>query len=319
MRLGEEHTAINEIVSGRGALRRPESSGAHRLSAPVKGHVFREMEMRILYLLVLVFVLSPSGKLQAQALSGNSTNPNVPGVAGDNPNGIGTRGTSKAGTGIIGTSEQGVGIWGHSNTSSGAGGVSESGIGVHGVSAQVGPGVRGDSEKGVGVFGGSKQSTAVGGISESGRGVHGISTSGTGVEGNSTNGPGIWGATKSNAAAGGEFHNNGGGDLIRAGANSAFKVLNNGDVLVRGEKIGAVGPVGPQGLQGVQGPKGEKGDRGPPGKSSAVCRESPGPGTPSCACMAFVAPSQGGPCTVNADNGSCSAAVNGCCAVCAVQ
>jgi hypothetical protein len=67
---------------------------------------------------------------------------------------------------------------------------------------------------------------------------------GFGVLGQSAQGPGMVGISENAVAAGGEFQNTGGGDLLRAGQAGAFRVLNNGDILVRGQKIGATGPQG---------------------------------------------------------------------------
>jgi hypothetical protein len=84
--------------------------------------------------------------------------------------------------------------------------------------------------------------------------------------------------------------------------------LNNGDVLVRGQKIGAIGPAGPQGPRGLAGPA---------VKTVSTCAESPGLGTPTCACQATTITRSSGPCTVTSETGQCNAAAGGCCAVCA--
>lgn len=73
-----------------------------------------------------------------------------------------------------------------------------------------------------------------------------------------------------------------GGDLIRAGAGTVFRVLNNGDVLVRGQKIGA------------QGPKGAPGAPGPAVRTVALCANSSGLGNPTCPCENRTVTRQGG-------------------------
>lgn len=138
-----------------------------------------------------------------------------------------------------------------------------------------------------------------------------LSHKGAGVSGGSDQWIGVFGTTKSPQAAGGEFQNTGGGDLLRAGLNGAFRVLNNGDVLVRGQKIGAAG------AQGAQGPKGEPGLPGPAVRSVAVCADATGVGNPTCPCTNRTVTRQAGACTVTSETGSCSAQQNGCCAVCA--
>lgn len=155
---------------------------------------------------------------------------------------------TKSVAGVVGVNTAGGdGVFGIGKGTSGRGvvGTSESHNGVVGISANF-DAVAGNSITAVGVFG----------ASTSGRGVVGVSTNASGVEGNSTSGTGVWGATSSKSAAGGEFHNNGGGDLIRAGKDTVFRVAPNGDVFVRGQLIGTTG---------AQGPQGPKGDPGPPG------------------------------------------------------
>src|SRR5262249_324866 len=110
------------------------------------------------------------------------------------------------------------GVFGH-NTANGDG--------VFGKARTTGRGVLGVSERGAGVEGHSK----------AGRGVGGTSDTQAGVEGYSRDAVGVWGLTRAQAGAGGEFHNNGGGDLLRAGAGGLFRVANNGGVLVRGQLL----------------------------------------------------------------------------------
>ena len=167
---------------------------------------------------------------------------------------------------------------------------------------------------GDGVFGiGGATGRGVVGVSDNHIGVEGNSNGsrGFGVVGSSKKGIGVWGSTNSGSATGGEFHNNGGGDLIRAGDGTVFRVLNNGDVLVRGQKIGAAG------AQGAQGQKGDQGPSGPAVHTVSVCANMTGLGNPTCPCTNRTVTRQAGACTVTSDTGSCSAAQNGCCAVCA--
>jgi hypothetical protein len=185
------------------------------------------------------------------------------------------------------------------------------GDGVFGIGGTTGRGVVGTSDNHAGVEGNTTGSDGVGvfGSGKAGRGVVGVSEQRTAVEGNSAQGIGVWGSTNSASAAGGEFHNNQGGDLIRAGKDTVFRVSNNGDVFVRGQRIGATGPQGPLGPQGPPGPPGVR--------TVAVCAEATGLGNPTCPCQNRTVTRQAGPCTVTSDTGSCSAAQNGCCAVCA--
>ncbi len=212
----------------------------------------------------------------AQPLTGNSTEQGTPGVFGDNATG---------GDGIFG-----------SGGAVGRGAVGTSGSGT---------GVEGNSKTGIAVYGSS---------STTGRGVVGVTKSNTAVEGDSESGVGVWGTTKGATTAGGEFHNSGGGDLIRAGEGEAFRVLNNGDVLVRGQKIGQNGSPGPQGQRGPAGPQGAI---GPAVHSVAMCAEANSLGlSPTCTCNNRTLAKQSGACTVTSDTGTCSAATAGCCAVC---
>ena len=126
--------------------------------------------------------------------------------------------------------------------------------GVYGTNTANGDGVFGSATSGRGVVGASENGIGVQGNAKEGRGVVGMSDTQAGVEGRSQDHVGVWGETRSPSGAGGEFHNNGGGDLIRAGLDGVFRVSNNGDVFVRGQMIGTVGPEGPSGPPGPPGP-----------------------------------------------------------------
>ena len=138
----------------------------------------------------------------------------------------------------------GAGVFGRANA--------EGAIGVKGQS-DTARGIYGESKTGQGVWGFSESSGGVVGESNQSEGVHGVSHNAAGVLGRSDNWNGVFGTTKSSQAAGGEFQNTGGGDLIHAGQAGAFRVLDDGDVLVRGQKIGATGSQGPQGPAGTAG------------------------------------------------------------------
>jgi hypothetical protein len=118
------------------------------------------------------------------------------------------------------------------------------------------------------------------------------------------------------SGAGGEFHNNGGGDLIRAGSGGVFRVSNNGDVFIRGQLIGAPGPLGPPGPPGSPGPP------GPPVHTVAVCGGGSGQGKCNCAgreiARQIAGPATPG-CSVTSDTGACGIPVGaiGVCCVCA--
>ncbi len=130
-------------------------------------------------------------------LEGISDNRNVAGVYGNNTNG---------GTGVVGNSANGWGTSGNSVTSTGVTGQSTSGIGVVGGS-QSGTGVYGSSDAGPGVVAESKQNTAL--IAT----TRGTNTSALIVN--------QWGT----------------GNIIIGRDNrnaEVFRVLNNGDVQVRG-------------------------------------------------------------------------------------
>jgi collagen triple helix repeat protein len=207
------------------------------------------------------------------------------------------------------------GVFGH-NTANGDG--------VFGKALTTGRGVLGVSESGAGVEGHAKE----------GRGVVGTSDTKAGVEGYSTDAVGVWGFTRAQSGAGGEFHNNGGGDLLRAGAGGLFRVSNTGDVLVRGQLLGAAGAPGPpgppgsQGSPGPQGPPGSQGPQGPPGppgppvRTVAVC--GGGTGSTRCSCTGReIARQVSGlttpGCSVTSDTGTCSIPTGaiGICCVCA--
>jgi hypothetical protein len=102
--------------------------------------------------------------------------------------------------------------------------------------------------------------------SSGGRGVVGESTSGAG------NTYGVEGRALSASGAAGHFVNSD-GDLIigRASASGEvkFRVANNGDVYVRGTKVGLTGPKGDKGETGDKGDRGAKGDTGPRGEQGA--------------------------------------------------
>ena len=180
------------------------------------------------------------------------------------------------------------GVFGH-NTANGDG--------VFGKALATGRGVLGVSESGAGVEGHAKE----------GRGVVGTSDTKAGVEGYSTDAVGVWGFTRAQSGAGGEFHNNGGGDLLRAGAGGLFRVSNTGDVLVRGQLLGAAGAPGPP---------------GPPVRTVAVC--GGGTGSTRCSCTGReIARQVSGlttpGCSVTSDTGTCSIPTGaiGICCVCA--
>lgn len=113
--------------------------------------------------------------------------------------------------------------------------------------------------------------------------------------------------------------NTGGYELIRgndSSGNRVFTVANNGDVYVRGQRLGE-GSTGPQGERGLPGPAGEQGPQGlpgPPVSTSAVCGESTTFFTSAAAACAsvcggsskVVANLMGRTCRVTADTGSCS-------------
>lgn len=147
------------------------------------------------------------------------------------------------------------------------------GDGVFGVGGTTGRGVVGTSDNHTGVEGNSIGNGGIGvfGSGKSGRGVVGISEKNTAVEGNSNQGTGVWGSTNNASTAGAEFHNNGGGDLIRAGKNTEFRVQNNGDVLVRDKLLGQKGDKGDTGGKGADGERGIPGPPGPVSRAGCMC------------------------------------------------
>jgi hypothetical protein len=159
------------------------------------------------------------------------------------------------------------------------------------------------------------------GNTREGRGVVGVSDTNTGVEGQSKGYIGVRGSTGAPAGAGGEFHNEGGGDLIRAGAGVVFRVANNGDIFVRGQLIGATGPEGPP---GPPGPPGAPGLPGAPVHTVAVCGGGSGQNRCNCAgreiARQIAGPTTPG-CSVTSDTGACAIPMGaiGICCVCAPQ
>lgn len=230
---------------------------------------------------VVGFVFMVSGTAVADPLNGASNSSSVPGVRGENTGG---------GVGVFGISNSWQGVHGESDQQAGVVGVSKGFVGVWGESQSPGH---------PGVFG----------ISKKWQGVHGESEEQAGVVGVSKNFVGVW-AESSKADAPGIFAK---GPTVAGRFEGNLEVT--GDILSHGQKIGLKGPEGPRGPQGVQGPP------GPVVTSAAVCAEQePGVGTskPACSCsVRAIIPRQAGPCTVQADTGSCTAAANGCCAVCA--
>lgn len=111
-----------------------------------------------------------------------------------------------------------------------------------------------------------------------GRGLLGESTSGASAS------YGVEGRAMSVTGAGGSFINSS-GDLI-VGRNAVdgpvkFRVANNGDVFVRGVKVGQQGPKGDTGAQGARGAKGDTGETGPkgdtgPGAAATFCIDRSG-------------------------------------------
>jgi hypothetical protein len=219
----------------------------------------------------------------------------TPGVIGNNgAGGDGVWGEAKPnpGRGVVGISGAGTGVWGDTQT----------GRAVVGVTRTQGDAVWGQTKTGRGVVGISEgEGVGVWADTQTGRAIVGV------VHGN---GVAVWGETNSASDSAAAFKNSGGGDLIRAGEAMAFRVMNNGDVLVRGQRIGAAGPQGAKGDQGPPGP------HGPAVHTSAVC-QSPQIGNALCPCTGATVSRVGGDCTVTSDSGTCSATgVSGCCAVC---
>jgi hypothetical protein len=185
--------------------------------------------------------------------------------------------------------------------------------GVYGTNTANGDGVFGKATAGRGVVGASEGGIGVQGTAREGRGVVGVSDTKAGVEGQSQGHVGVLGETRAPSGAGGEFHNNGGGDLIRAGSGGVFRVSNNGDVFVRGQLIGATGP---------EGSPGPPGPPGTPVHTVAVCGGGSGQGKCNCAgreiARQIASPATPG-CSVTSDTGACGIPIGaiGVCCVCA--
>lgn len=226
-----------------------------------------------------------------------------------------TQGAAADQPGVVGESQESEGVRGIGHKGVGVSGTSDMWHGVYGESQEA-EGVRGVGHKGAGVSGTSENWHGVYGESQEVEGVRGVGHKGAGVSGSSKQWLGVFGATESPQAAGGKFQNTGGGDLLRAGQNGAFRVLNNGDVLVRGQIIGATGAQGATGAPGAQGPKGDPGSPGPAVRTVAVCADATPLGNPTCSCSNRTVTRTAGACTVTSDTGPCSASQNGCCAVC---
>ena len=194
--------------------------------------------------------------------------------------------------------------------------------GVYGTNTANGDGVFGNATTGRGVVGASEGGIGVQGNAREGRGVVGVSDTKNGVEGQSQGHVGVWGETRAPSGAGGEFHNNGGGDLIRAGPGGVFRVSNNGDIFVRGQLIGAIGPEGPPGPSGSPGPPGPPGPPGTPVRTVAVCGGGDGQGKCNCAGREIarqIASLTTPGCSVTSDTGACGIPIGaiGVCCVCA--
>jgi hypothetical protein len=223
-------------------------------------HIFEEgMTMKILSkkLLVVSLIVGLSTKVLADdpPAAFQSTQASTPGVLGENTaeGGAGVYGKAdaKGAGGVIGHADDGRGIYGESKTGVGVWGFSESGIAIVGDSKAGAAGIQGQADKGRGVFGESK----------TGQGVWGFSESSNAIVGDS----------RSANAATAVFQNSGGGDLIQAGKNGAFRVRNNGDVFVRGAKIGLRGLTGLTGPQGSTGLTGPQGPAGPVSRAGCIC------------------------------------------------
>jgi hypothetical protein len=137
---------------------------------------------------------------------------------------------------------------------------------------------------------------------------------------------GVEGRAQSATGAAGHFVNSAGDLLVGRNSDSAapvFRVANNGDVFVRGVKVGQQGPQGPKGSTGPQGDPGPTGPVGPPG--------APGVGAASVFCVAlkastclnvcsngsFLVAEAKGQCEVGASNQKCAwGGTDGVCCVC---
>lgn len=155
--------------------------------------------------------------------------------------------------------------------------------------------------------------------STTGRAIVGESTSGAG------NTYGVEGRAVSSSGAAGHFVNSD-GDLIigRASATGAvnFRVANNGDVYVRGTKIGQTGPKGDKGDVGSKGDRGPTGDTGAKGDDGAgaadsfcVTRNQTNCGG-VCTNGSVLVASTVSPCAVSAGTGCSYQGTGGACCVC---
>lgn len=235
-------------------------------------------------------------------------------------------GFSGSRNGVFGQSETGSGLHGYSRNQIGVYGRSDSGDAIVGETKQSGKngvlgtnpteggnGVAGISEKGNGLYGASKSQNGVYGQSETGSGVHGYSKDQIGLFGKSDNGTGLYAVSMKNTGVAATFANLGGGDLVRGvngpGSVPVFWVANNGDIFVRGQRVGAVGPAGPQGIQGLPGPA---------TKSIAACGSSCGCRTRAITVLFSLSESLLG-CSVTSETGPCQINTGsaGMCCVCA--
>ncbi|WP_054977111.1 tail fiber domain-containing protein [Paenibacillus sp. A3] len=196
------------------------------------------------------------------AVFGNNSNGGT-GVFGKSISGWGIHGMSNTSTGVSGTSTNGWGTHGHSETNTGVAGTSTRGWGTSGFSetntgvvgmSKRGWGIQGRSERNIGVMGESTGSDENGryhpgvlGVSRFGTGVVGDSEVSTGVHGKSDRGEGVYAESNSGAAIVARNHSGdspalfvnhrGTGNLIEGRDRNnveVFRVLNNGDVQVRG-------------------------------------------------------------------------------------
>jgi Chaperone of endosialidase len=142
-------------------------------------------------------------------------------------NGTGVTGKSDGGIGVVGVSEREHGVFGESHFSRGVGGISGTDIGVFGF-AHHGQGVRGEVgiAGGIGVFGVGPVAGRFEGVVEVRSGASTSGTVSTGVVDIQTD-ISIPALSVSNSAHGEIMIGAGGGHIV-------FRVLNNGDVQVRG-------------------------------------------------------------------------------------
>jgi hypothetical protein len=182
--------------------------------------------------------------------------------------------------------------------------------GVFGTNTANGDGVFGQATTGRGIIGVSESGIGVQGTTKAGPGVVGVSETQAGVEGYSQSDVGLRGTTRAPSGAGGEFQNDGGGDLIRAGAGGVFRVSNTGDIFVRGQLVGATGPEGPPGPPGA------------PVRTVAVCGGGDGQGRCNCTGREIArqrATTATPGCSVTSDTGACALPIgaSGVCCICA--